>query len=72
MEFKAKIKDSSNIIKALLAYEKITMKDLAGSLNVTTQNISKKFKHGDLRESDIAEIADIAGYDVEIHFIKRT
>ena len=55
----------------MLAYEKITMKDLAGNLDVTTQNISKKLKHGDLRESDIKEIADIAGYDVEIHFIKR-
>ena len=55
-----------------MTYEKITMKDLAVNLDVSTQNISKKFKRGDLRESDIAEFADFAGYDVEIKFTKRT
>lgn len=72
MEFKANLKDTSNIIKAIMTYEKITMKDLAVNLDVSTQNISKKFKRGDLRESDIAEFADFAGYDVEIKFTKRT
>lgn len=72
LEFKANAKDTSNVIKAILAYEKITLKDLATSLNVSTQNVSKKLKHGDLRESDLAEIADAIGYDVKIHFSKKT
>ncbi|MGN1124768.1 MAG: helix-turn-helix transcriptional regulator [Candidatus Gastranaerophilaceae bacterium] len=46
-------------IRILMIKRNITQKELAEKLGVTQQNISKKFKLDNWRESDLEEIAKI-------------
>lgn len=41
-------------------------KEVAEKINTSQQNLSKKFKFNDWRESDIREICNAIGIDVEI------
>lgn len=67
--------DRKKVINILSTSEKLEIalkrqgynkKDLAQKLNTSQQNISKKFKFNDWRESDIKEICNAIGIDMEV------
>ena len=45
-----------------------TKKEIAEKLCTSQQNLSKKFKFDDWRESDIKEICNVLGIKLEIRF----
>ena len=57
---------TSEKLEIALKRQGFTKKELAQRLNTSQQNISKKFKFNDWRESDIKEICKAIGIDVEI------
>lgn len=69
------ILESSRRLKALFAYNGLSLKDLCNLLmeknqkKDTAQNISNKLSRGTLRFSEVLEIADVMGYDID--FKKR-
>lgn len=56
-------------VKSLLAKENKTMKDIAGQMDTTIQNLSQKLRNKTIKFEEVREIADILGYDIE--FKKR-
>lgn len=63
------------IIKSLIAQEATTMTKIAERLfseknrNLTMNNLSRKLRADTIKYVEVAEIADLLGYD--IHFVKR-
>lgn len=58
----------SDKLKIILRKLQINQKELADKLRTTQQNISKKFKYNDWRESDIKEICSVLGIECETIF----
>lgn len=58
-------------IKKVMLEENITQETLAGILETSQANLSKKFKLNNYRTKDLEKIAEAIGYRVEIHFIKK-
>lgn len=60
-----------NEIKSYIAQSGWTLTDIVWELNTrldkptTTQNISNKLTRGTIKYSEVKEIADIIGYDIE-------
>ena len=61
----------SRQIKALAAYNGISLQKMSSALGVTAQTTSKKLKRDNMTESDMREMADALGADVKITFIDR-
>lgn len=65
------ILESSRRLKAFFAYNGISLRELCSLLaeknqkKETAQNLSNKLSRGTIRFSEILEIADVMGYDVE-------
>ncbi len=57
---------TSEKLEVALKRQGFTQKELAERLGTSQQNVSKKFKFNDWRESDIKKICDIIGIDFEI------
>ena len=57
------IKIITRQIKRILAERDMQIKDLAELLNCTPENLYKKFKKDDWRESDIRKIAEVLNCD---------
>lgn len=63
------------IIKSLIAQEATTMTKIAERLrsekkrNLTMNNLSRKLRGDTIKYVEVAEIADLLGYDIK--FIKR-
>lgn len=53
----------SKQIKKILLEKDLQVKDLATMLNCTPENLYKKFKKDDWKESDILEIAEVLNCD---------
>ena len=58
----------SDKLKIILSKLETNQKELADKLGTTQQNISKKFKYDDWRESDIKEICCVLGIECETIF----
>lgn len=57
---------TSEKLEIALKRQGYTKKDVAEKINTSQQNLSKKFKFDDWRESDIKEICQVIGIDMEI------
>ena len=63
------------IIKSLIAQETTTMTKIAERLfneknrNLTMNNLSRKLRADTIKYVEVADIADLLGYD--IHFVRR-
>lgn len=57
---------TSEKLEIALKRQGYTKKDVAEKINTSQQNLSKKFKFDDWRESDIKEICQAIGIDMEI------
>lgn len=71
MELNTQKMSTSDLIKLVMQIEHINMVRLASLLNTTPQNVSQRLKHGNFRESDLAKIGDILGYEVIFEFRKK-
>ncbi len=47
----------------------LSMTELAANTGMTRQNLANKFSRGDLRESDMAKLAEALGCKVKITFV---
>lgn len=61
----------SKKIKKLLIDEDITVKELASRLDTVPTNISNKLSRGDMKVSDVENIANVLGYKVKLKFVKK-
>lgn len=71
MELNTQKMSTSDLIKLVMQIEHVNMVQLAALLKSTPQNISQRLKHGNFRESDLAKISNVLGYDVIIEFRKK-
>ena len=58
-------------IRLIARRKGITISDLAKKSGQSNQNLAGKLRRADLRESDLAELGNVLGCDVEITFIDR-
>ena len=58
-------------IRKILLDEDIEIKELAGRLNTSQQNISAKLKRNNFTVKDVEKILDVLGYELKIEFIKK-
>ena len=61
----------SKKIKKLLIDEDLTIKELAAKLDTSPNNISNKLSRGDMRFSDLENIAGVLGYKIKLKFVKK-
>ena len=59
-------------VKFLMDRQGLMQKELAEKLGISQQNLSKKMKHNDWRESDLRDIAKILNAELEVNFIMNT
>ena len=57
---------TSEKLDIVMKRQGINQKELAEKLETSQQNVSKKFKFDDWRESDVKKICDILGIKAEI------
>lgn len=62
---------SEKIKIAMIKDKNMKLSELAKQLNTSAPNLSNKFKRNNINESDLRNIADALGYDVEINLINR-
>lgn len=60
-----------NEIKKIMIDEKETVTSLAKKLNTSQQNLDAKMRRNNFRISDLEEILNALGYELEINFKKR-
>lgn len=60
------ILSTSEKLSIALERQGFTQKELAKKIGVSQATISKKFKYNDWRESDLKEICEIIGVNLEI------
>lgn len=58
-------------IKKILIEKDMLLKDLAEKLGVSYQNLYNKMQRNNFRVSELEEILNVLGYDLELKFIKR-
>ena len=58
-------------LKAMARYKDITQRQLAGKIGTTVQNLNNKLKRGDLRESEMREIAEAIGCEIKIDIVDK-
>lgn len=58
-------------IKKILIEKDMLLKDLAEKLGVSYQNLYKKMQRNNFRISELEEILNALGYDLELKFIKK-
>lgn len=58
-------------IKMLMAAENINITQLAGMMNTSQSNLSKKLKRDNFSEKEMEEIAEVCGAKLEIHFVLK-
>lgn len=58
-------------LRIILSKLEINQKELANKLGTTQQNISKKFKYNDWRESDVKQICSVLEIECETVFKLR-
>lgn len=58
-------------IKKILIEKDMLLKDLAKKLGVSYQNLYNKMQRNNFRVSELEEILDALGYDLELKIIKR-
>lgn len=58
-------------IKKILIEKDMLLKDLAEKLGVSYQNLYNKMQRNNFRVSELEEILNALGYDLELKFIKR-
>ena len=63
--------DIAKEIKKILIDEDLTLTALAERLGVTQQNMSAKLKKNDFRISEMLNIANALGYELNIDFKKK-
>lgn len=63
--------DIAKEIKKILIDENLTLTALAEKLGVTQQNMSAKLKKNDFRISEMLNIANAFGYELNIDFKKK-
>lgn len=57
---------SSKKLRMAMINSNISLSQLAKSINCSPSNLSNKFKRNNLHETEIRQIADKLGYDLEI------
>ena len=63
--------DIKKEIKAISTKENIPISEICKKIDILPQSYQNLYKKQKLAFSDIANILDILGYDLEINFIKR-
>ena len=58
-------------IKKILIEKDMLLKDLEEKLGVSYQNLYNKMQRNNFRVSELEEILNVLGYDLELKFIKR-
>jgi len=58
-------------IRHMMLRRKITTTEMAAMLNMTRQNLNKKFKSNNFNENDLRDIATALGYEVMICFVEK-
>lgn len=58
-------------VKKILVEKGMTLKDLAEKLDVGYQNLYNKMKRNNFRISELEEMLDVLGYDLDIKIVKR-
>lgn len=61
----------TKVIKMICGYREIPISELAEKLNKSTSNFYQMLKRDNFRESELQEIANILGCNLEIKFIDR-
>ncbi|MBQ6894736.1 MAG: helix-turn-helix transcriptional regulator [Clostridia bacterium] len=68
MDFSTKDASVQEVIKHILTRRNMTISELATKLNTSKQNLSNKFRRGNLSEKDLVAISEAMGYKVVIQF----
>ena len=68
MNFTTEDASVQEIIKLMLTHRKMSISDLSNNLNTSKQNLSNKFRRGNMCEKDIIAISEALGYKVIICF----
>ena len=71
MDFSTNDYSTSQIIKAMIGINNTNISALAEKLGQSRQNLSGKLKRNNFSESELKEIANALGFDIEIRFIQR-
>lgn len=60
-------------IKAIMAYDGVSFKELAEKLNTKQQNMSSFFRKdkNNVKLNSVRDICDALGYDIELNFIPK-